>query len=109
MIPHQYFSLSHGVKLFFLEKSQIHNNVAAELNAWGAKYRVKQGGNSSPMLFNVYMDQLSIRLNCSGIGGDIEGYLNDHLYYADYLCSISLSSAGTQSVLEISNSYTTEQ
>ena len=30
---------------------------------------VKQGGILSPMLFKVYMDQLSIRLNRSGIGG----------------------------------------
>ena len=29
---------------------------------------VKQGGILFPMLFNVYMDQLSIRLNRSGIG-----------------------------------------
>ena len=36
---------------------------------------VKQGGILSPMLFNVYMDQLSIRLNRSGIGGDIGGHL----------------------------------
>ena len=37
----------------------------------------------SPMLFNVYMDQLSIRLNGSDIGGDIGGHLINHLCYAD--------------------------
>ena len=58
---------------------------------------VKQGGILSPMLFNVYMDQLSIRLNRSGIGGDIGGHLINHLCYADDLCLISLSSAGMQS------------
>ena len=30
---------------------------------------VKQGGIISPILFNVYMDDLSIALNSSGIGG----------------------------------------
>ena len=30
---------------------------------------VKQGGIISPMLFNLYMDDLSLMLNCSGIGG----------------------------------------
>ena len=50
---------------------------------------VKQGGILSPMLFNVYMDQLSIRLNRSGIGGDIGGHLINHLCYADDLCLIS--------------------
>ena len=69
---------------------------------------VKQGGILSPMLFNVYMDQLSIRLNRSGIGGDIGGHLINHLCYADDLCLISLSSAGIQSLLDICNSYAIE-
>ena len=30
---------------------------------------VKQGGNISPILFNVYMEDLSTSLNSSGIGG----------------------------------------
>ena len=30
---------------------------------------VKQGGNFSPILFNVYMDDLSIASNSSGVGG----------------------------------------
>ena len=68
----------------------------------------KQGGILSPMLFNVYMDQLSIRLNRSGIGGDIGGHLINHLCYADDLCLISLSSAGMQSLLDICNSYAIE-
>ena len=47
---------------------------------------VKQGGILSPMLFNVYMDDLSIKLNQSGIGGVIGGHLINHLCYADDLC-----------------------
>ena len=72
---------------------------------------VKQGGILSPMLFNVYMDQLSIRLNRSGIGGDIGGHLINHLCYADDLCLINLSSAGMQSLLDICtcNRYAIEQ
>ena len=66
---------------------------------------VKQGGILSPMLFNVYMDQLSIRLNRSGIGGNIGGHLINHLCYADDLCLISLSSVGMQSLLDICNIY----
>ena len=51
------------------------------------------------------MDQLSIRLNRSVIGGDIGGHSINHLCYADDLCLISLSSAGMQSLLDICNSY----
>ena len=57
------------------------------------------------MLFNVYMDQLGIRLHGSGIGGDIRGHLINHLCIADDLCLISLYSAGMQSLLDICNNY----
>ena len=66
---------------------------------------VKQGDILSPMLFNVYMDQLSIRLHGTGIGGNIRGHLINHLWYADELCLISLYSAGMQSLLDICNNY----
>ena len=65
----------------------------------GVKYSVIL----SPMLFNIYMDQLSIRLNRSGIGGDMGSHLINDLCYADDLCLISLSSAGMQSLLDICN------
>ena len=70
---------------------------------------VKQGGILSPMLFKVYMDQLSIRLKMSDIGGDIGGHFINHLCHADDLCLISLSSAGMESLLDICNSSATEQ
>ena len=69
---------------------------------------VKQGGILSPMLFNVYMDDLSIKLNQSGIGGVIGGHLINHLCYADDLCLISLSSAGMQKLLDMCSTYATE-
>ena len=70
---------------------------------------VKQGGIILPMLFNLYMDDLSLMLNCSGI----EGYIHvgtsviNHLCYADDLCLISLSSSGMQHLLNICNEYGT--
>ena len=54
------------------------------------------------------MDQLSIKLNRSGIGGNIGGHLISHLCYADDLCLISLSSAGMQKLLDICSSYAIE-
>ena len=66
---------------------------------------VKQGGILSPTLFNVYMDNLSILLNSSNIGGRIGDQLINHLCYADDLCLISLSSAGMQQLLHICNQY----
>ena len=65
---------------------------------------VKQGGIISPVLFNVYMDDLSCELNCSNIGGKIV----NHLSYADDLSLICLSSAGMQKLLNVCSKYATE-
>ena len=54
------------------------------------------------------MDQLSVKLNASNIGGDIGGMLVNHLYYADDICLISLSSAGMQQLLNICDTYAKE-
>ena len=62
---------------------------------------VKQGGIISPILFNIYMDGLSVLLNSSNIGGQIGYTFLNHLCYADDLCLISLSSAGMQKLLNI--------
>ena len=69
---------------------------------------VKQGGIISPIPFNVYMDQLSEKLNASNIGGDIGGKLVNHLCYADDICLISLSSVGMQQLLSICDIYANE-
>ena len=74
---------------------------------WGNAYSssfsvyngVKQCGILSPILFNVYMDDLSVLLNSSNIGGRIGNIFPNHLCYADDLCLISLSSAGMQKLL----------
>ena len=57
---------------------------------------VKQGGILSPALFNVYMNNLSVTLNQSGIGGFLGDSLVNHICYADDLCLIALSSSGMQ-------------
>ena len=46
---------------------------------------VKQGGIISPILFNVYMDGLSVLLNSSNIEGQIGYPFLNHLFYADNL------------------------
>ncbi len=66
---------------------------------------VEQGGILSPALFNVYMDDLSLALNESIVGGTLGGTLISHLCYADGLCLISLSSASMQILLKICNMY----
>ena len=66
---------------------------------------VRHGGIVLSMLFSLYMDDLNLKLNCSGIGGYIGTSFFDHLYYADHLCLISLSSSGMQHLLNNCNKY----
>ena len=69
---------------------------------------IKQGGILSPVLFNIYMDKLSMTLNNAAIGGQIRGQLLNHLCYADDMCLISISSAGMQELLNVCHSYSIE-
>ena len=69
---------------------------------------VKQYDIISPVLFNVYMDDLSCALNRSNIGGRISGEIVNHLCYADDLCLICLSLAGMQTLLNVCSNYATE-
>ena len=66
-----------------------------------ASIGVKQGGIISPILFYVYMDELSVLLNSSNIRGQIRYTFLNHLCYADDLFLINLSSAGIQKLLNL--------
>ena len=70
---------------------------------------VKQRDIISPGLFNVYMDDLSISLNNSGIGGHIGDKTINHLCYADDIYTIALSSSAMQQLLNICHTYSTER
>ena len=69
---------------------------------------LKQGGVISPVLINVYMDDVSCALNRSNIRWRIKGHIGKHFSYADDYCQISLPSTGMQNVLNASKIYATE-
>ena len=60
---------------------------------WGYTYSeffpvangVKQGGKLSPLLFNVYMNDLSVQLHTKPLGCSLGTTVVNHLMYADYL------------------------
>ena len=66
---------------------------------------VRQGGVLFPLLFNVYVNELSELLNKSGIGGNMGGTIINHMLYADDICIVSLSSSGLQQLLNICHDY----
>ena len=61
----------------------------------------------APALFNVYMNNLSLSLNLSGIGGTLGGNLINHLCYAEDLSLIALSSSEMQCLLDMCDNYVT--
>ena len=50
---------------------------------------VRQGGVLSPLLFDVYVNELSELLNKSGIGGNLSGTLINHMLYADDISMVT--------------------
>lgn len=66
---------------------------------------VRQGGVLSPMLFNLYMDDLSLRLKNCRTGCMVGERLVNHLLYADDLVIMSPYSAGLQQLLKVCAEY----
>ena len=69
---------------------------------------VRQGGIMSPLLFNVYMDDLSHVLNRMQYGCCINGMKVNHLMYADDACIIGPSPLALQKLLDVCQSFATQ-
>ena len=69
---------------------------------WGPTYSesfpmgndVKQGGKLSPLLFNIYMGNLTVQLHTKPIGCSLGTTAVNHLIYADYLLLFAPSAKG---------------
>ena len=90
------------------QKSQ-YSVVAVLSRAFSGKFNVENGVSKGsvlfPIVFNVYVNELSESLHKSGIGGSMNGTIINHMLYADDICIISLSSAGLQQLLNICSGY----
>ena len=52
-----------------------------------------------PVLFNIYMDDLSVCLNNSTIGCSMNGVITNHIMYADETCIIAPSPSALHKLL----------
>ena len=66
---------------------------------------VRQGSILSPLLFNLYMDELSKKLNSCDTGCRVGSTIINHLMYADDLVILCPYSAGLQQLLRVCSQY----
>lgn len=66
---------------------------------------VRQGGSMSPILFNVYMDGLSHKLNQLNVGCSMNGVITNHVCYADDMVLLSPSISAMRDMLAVCEEY----
>ena len=104
-----------GVSLFIIKLLALWYSRQRMFVRWGdtrsTSFCVTNVSNRAVLFhqcfFNLYMDDLSLMLNCSGIGGYIGTSFINHVCNTDDLYLISLSSSGMQHLLNICNEYAT--
>ena len=69
---------------------------------------VRQGGVLSPYLLALYIDGLSVKLNCVKAGYFLGNSRLIHIIYADDLCCFSPSLDGLQDLLNVCSNYAVE-
>ena len=69
---------------------------------------VKQGSILSTALFNLYLDELLIRLKLNGVGCHIGNQFAGALAYADDVILLSPSFTGLQNMLDVCKIYSNE-
>ena len=115
--------VNHGVLFDRLKERGVPVSIVKLLSNWYSKQKmcvrwgstcsevftvtngVRQGGILSPYLFNVYMDELSVKLNRCVTGCCLNGKTVNHLMYADDLVLISPSSRGLQGLLDVCSEF----
>ena len=76
--------------------------------SFGSSNGLRQGGILSPLLFNVYTDELNVRLNALPIGCTVNGFIINNLCYADDMVLISPSAHGLQRLIDTCSFYADE-
>lgn len=72
---------------------------------YGLECGVRQGGLTSPTLFNIYMNELIAELSSTSVGCYIDGVCVNNISYADDMVLLSASVCGIRKLLSICESY----
>ncbi|CAK1597452.1 unnamed protein product [Parnassius mnemosyne] len=72
---------------------------------YGLECGVRQGGLSSPTLFNLYINQLIVELSSTKVGCSIDGICINNISYADDMVLLSPTIGALRRLLGICESY----
>ncbi len=118
--------INHGILLSKLAERKVPIVIIALMLVWLSKQQfqvrwgnsfsdpfgstngIRQGGVLSPYLFNVYIDNLSCKLNDSKLGCNFNGQSFNNIVYADDMVVLASSPKSLQKLLDICNSYAAE-
>ncbi|CAH2093831.1 unnamed protein product [Euphydryas editha] len=74
-------------------------------HSYGLECGVRQGGLSSPTLFNLYVNELLEELSSTRVGCYIDGICTNNISYADDMVLLSASICGLRKLLSLCESY----
>ena len=105
--------LKRGIPIFAVRLLKVWYTTQTFIVQWGSNLStsfnvsngVRQGGVLSPLLFNTYMDDLSVKLNETGVGCNINDIFINHLFYADDSVLLSPSAHGLQLLLNTCDEF----
>ena len=78
---------------------------SVQSSAFKCSNGIKQGGVLSPLLFNVYFDDLSKELNKLDVGPQVGDKRCNHFMYADDIALFAISVTGLQRLINICLTY----
>ncbi|XP_053617732.1 uncharacterized protein LOC128679476 [Plodia interpunctella] len=79
--------------------------AGAVSDSYGLACGVRQGGLTSPTLFNLYINELIIELSSQHVGCHVDGVCVNNLSYADDMALLSASVCGLRKLVEICEKY----
>jgi exonuclease III len=92
--------------LYWYRNQEFCVRWSSELSsAFNVHNGVRQGGILSPLLFNIYTDNLSGDLTSCNVGCNINGNFMNHLFYADDFTLLAPSPKALQTLINICTEY----
>ena len=93
------------LKFWYNNQSMFVKWGSVQSSAFKCSNGIKQGGVLSPLLFNVYFDDLSKELNKLDVGPQVGDKRCNHFMYADDIALFAISVTGLQRLINICLTY----